>query len=418
MTVLGSLMLLSANVAVAQVPPYTPVAPLKKVHSLYNATETDQFFTLDGNLAQYYLGSGGWSSTGEVLYLETRPQATTVALYQLYKGAPQREHFYTTNSADVATLVASYGYVSSGILGYIYNEQVPGTVPLHRLTRFDGVTGDLVHRYTVSSSLVTTLTSQGYVNEGITGYVYQGPTPTVAGGHVFGVRCGPTGCGPGSGASYRNYAFGSYRSVSSIGAKPAGARFQVMRFKLWTPDMFANTASPSSTSGDHLVFVPRGTLQVNYSNLLTSSIHGIGLIVTAGDYGCPLYDGAFIEEFWPAPAPPHLPSWGGYNFTALATPNTCGAGRLYNRNWYDVYVSVSDTGLAMYSIRLNGAVVATNSVTYGTATLKDTNGDGILDDPDAAGWFDAAASGWFMTNAQGAGRDYTAYVTDLTVVWQ
>jgi len=225
---------------------------------------------------------------------------------------------------------------------------------LYRLSRYDGTTGDLVHRYTTSASLWSTLQSQGFAYEGITGYVYTTPFPTVAGGLVFGARLG---C---QGMDYRDCTFGSYVSVSSIGARPSWATAQEMRFKFWTPDMFA-TSTGLASSGEHLLFTPRGVLHINTSNLYTSQ------------FGCPADDSALV---------------------------------LRNRTWYEVSITVSNTGLAAYSIRGIGTFAsAAGSVQYGSAPA--------VEPP-----FNSTATGYFITNAQGAQRDYTLYVTNLQVYWK
>lgn len=389
---------------------YNPVSPLQRVYSLYHASTTDQLLTL--SKAQYdSLPNTGWTAQpGEVFYLERQPQATTLPLRRFSKGAPQREHFYTTSNAE-ADYVKAQGWIDEGNIGHIYSEQVPGAVPLHRLVRWDGGTMDLVHRYTVSTAVVNTLKAQGYTYEKVTGYVSTSPTPQVSGGHVFGTR---VGC---SSANDLDCSFGLFRAVSST-TRPNNTQMQVMRFKLWTPDMFTTVHGPAE---DHLLFVPRGILQPNFTDLTKSKIHGLGLIVGAGGggFGCGNPDGIdkpFIEEWWPLANPSPTPGvvvWNGNNYVCPSgigscdRTNTCGASKLKNRTWYDVTVSVSDTGDAYYTIHESGVLRAKGSAKYGSVSKYPAQTP-----------FNQATKGYFLHSAPALKRDHTAYITNLSVTWE
>ncbi len=390
LAVLGTLSLSLEQAASAAT--YNPKPALQQIHSLYNPTATDQLLTQTAAEASWLLSIGWGSTTSDVIYLERQPQSTTLPLRRFYKGLPQSEHFYTTGGAPA-------GWIDEGIVGHIYVEQVPGSTPLYQLVRPITKSGDMVHRYTLSTSVRSTLLSQGFQDEGVTGYVYSSAFPTVGGGHVFGARLG---C---NGTDYRDCSFGSYVSVNSIGTKPSWATQQVMTFQFWTPDMFATTSNPASASGEHLVFVPRSVAWFNPSNLFTSSLHGIGLALGFNDTaGCTVGDTTFVEEWWPVSAPPTQPNWNSYNFTLSTPPNSCGGGSLMNRTWYDVTVSVSNSGVATYTVKQGATLVLSGSAQYGTS-------------PYVEAAFPATATGYFLTNAQSAQRDYTAYVTNLSVTW-
>lgn len=399
---------------------YHPVAPLQRIYSLYNASVTDQLLTQHKDEADWLpTTNSGWSSeSGVVLFLEEKPQVTTAPLYRLYKGAPQREHFYTTDKSEGDAAVAQgWQYegpagIENKIVGHIYKTQLPGTVPLYRLVRWNNNTSDLVHRYTISNAVKSSLEAQGYTYEKITGYLYTSAFPKVAGGHVFGTR---TGC---DGVDFRDCSFGLFHSVASIGAKPAGKTKQVMRFKLWTPDLFeiSTLPPPQVESRDHIFFIPRGFTQINPENLQTAKLHGIGLVLDGGTGNCGVgQQKPFLEEVW------HVPQHTGCNFSLLESPdngpgdncgavkNTCGASELQNNRWYDVAITVSDSGNASYTIYEGGVLRAANSVAYGSAPK-------VNEYP-----FNSATTGYFMTNVPPPDeqtRDHTTYVTNLSVTWE
>lgn len=404
-----SLVVLSVGPAVAA-ETYDPnkSPPLVRIHSLYNPNTTDQLLTQHPDEANWLRSISWGTDTGDIIYLEKQPQPTTVPLRRFYKGGPQDEHFYTTSQADADAIIPQ-GWVDEGIVGHIYAEQVPGSFALYRLSRYNGATGDLVHRYTLSSSVRSSLISEGFAYEGITGYVYKAVRPTVAGGHIMGVRCGLTD--PNAGCVRNDY-FGLYKSVSSIGSRPSWATRQTMRFRFWTPDMFGSATMPSSD--EHLAFVPRGILQIVLNDLHTSKVHGIGLILSGDDqqaFGCYQPDRAFIEEWWPIPPVYGSAYWASYNFTDTQTggstglQTTCAASRMANRTWYDVTVSVTNTGVASYSIHAGSTYIGGGSAAYGSS-------------PQAESPFDSTATGYWLTNTSTATRNYTAYVTNLVVSWE
>jgi hypothetical protein len=109
---------------------------------------------------------------------EAMPQS--IPLYRLFKylsrfsGDPTGDHFYTTSvtERDNATTL---GYRYEFIACYVFDNPVPGTVPLYRLFNTEG-TGD--HFYTTSAEERDRAVRQaGYRFEFIACHVFPGPMP-------------------------------------------------------------------------------------------------------------------------------------------------------------------------------------------------------------------------------------------------
>jgi hypothetical protein len=96
------------------------------------------------------------------------PPGTTIPLFRLL-NSKTGDHLYTTSVSERDSAIASFGYQSEGIAGYVFDSQAPGTTPLFRL--LNPKTGD--HFYTTSvSERDSAIASFGYQSEGITCYVF------------------------------------------------------------------------------------------------------------------------------------------------------------------------------------------------------------------------------------------------------
>jgi Repeat of unknown function (DUF5648) len=130
---------------------------------------TDNFYTTklsDIALIQQY----GWIDRG--IPFKLAPRANSYTAHQsefrrFYKGAPQYEHFYSTNPAETP-IVINGGYTNEGVEGYVYKANKAGTTPLYRYARFYPATGDLEHYYTIRTN---DSNAAGFGYEGIIGYV-------------------------------------------------------------------------------------------------------------------------------------------------------------------------------------------------------------------------------------------------------
>ncbi len=113
---------------------------------------------------QRYLGNG--DKTGAQL-LYGRPDGK-IPLYRMYSPIVL-DHFYTTNYNEYATGAVRVGYLQEGITGYIYPYQQDGLVPLYRM--YSPIVLD--HFYTTNyNEYATGAVQVGYLQEGIAGYVY------------------------------------------------------------------------------------------------------------------------------------------------------------------------------------------------------------------------------------------------------
>jgi hypothetical protein len=93
------------------------------------------------------------------------PSPNTVPLYRL--AHPSGDHFYTTDAVERQNAITTIGYVDEGITGYVHRDQTGSTVPLFRL--FNATTHD--HFYTTSGPERDSATGAGYAFEGIQCYV-------------------------------------------------------------------------------------------------------------------------------------------------------------------------------------------------------------------------------------------------------
>jgi hypothetical protein len=137
-------------------------------------SDDEEFDAMQSRIATMHIGSGGETaiknpssmmgttlftltasdkvlttpSYGIAGYVYTNPVAGTVPLYRLSRQSPGViDLFYTNDASEKATALGSADpYEDSGVV-YIYEEHVPGTVPLYRLSRAGGQ-----HFYTTSAS--------------------------------------------------------------------------------------------------------------------------------------------------------------------------------------------------------------------------------------------------------------------------
>ncbi len=389
---------------------YTPMPTFSPMYETTHAGINDNLYTMDYAEAYGSTTVHGYTGLRTAFYLERTPQTQTKPLYRFYKGAPQTEHFYVTDTfPQDRALAISLGYYEEGIAGYLYTTQVPGSIALYRLSKLNTVTQDRVHRFTVSLKEKNTLVAAGWTYDHVEGYVPQvtndpnGTTsasgfPALVNGHIMTRRCQQTPLqnNPCIGTTGRNGYVG-YRFVNSTN-KLFGQTTQVMEFDLRTPDYFTNAGSDHQTAADtdHLAIGLHGRWNIDLANIDNISNparnhHALGL--TIGNTGCGIT--VRVEAFWPTPPGNHLPP--------------CNAqGILYNNITYHFKITVSDSGVIQYVVTRPGTSFPVASGLYNAAPFF-TN---------PLYPFPATETGYFIVSSTTAFFDYTVYMTNLNVYWQ
>jgi hypothetical protein len=148
---------------------------------------TDNFYTTLQSDWQTARNTHGYVDSG-VPFKVSRRNELTAPFKRFFKGAPQIEHFYSHLAAD-EQVVLGHGYAFERIEGNVFPAPVTGTLGLHRLSKFNGATGDLQHVYTTSAGEATVYQGQGWITDGVKGFVCaasSGATKLMAGGSLAG----------------------------------------------------------------------------------------------------------------------------------------------------------------------------------------------------------------------------------------
>jgi Repeat of unknown function (DUF5648) len=128
----------------------------------YNGSTGEHFYTTSASEA---VCCGFTLEFANYYYLYGSPVSGLAAFYRCLLG--DGKHFYTTSN----NCEGSAGSTVEGIMGYIATSAVCGAVPLYRLSNPNGD-----HLYTTSDSeRQTAASSDGYTDEGVAGYVWNGP---------------------------------------------------------------------------------------------------------------------------------------------------------------------------------------------------------------------------------------------------
>lgn len=399
----ASLYVLSAFTATpASAVALRPVAPLTALYWCYSPGLNDYLLTTKpSEVASVCTLSGGYITSGILGYVEKTQQPNTLPFKRYWKGLPQTDHSYTTSASEVSYLETN-GWIAQGNEGYIYTTSVPGSVPLYRLSKFNGVTWDLVHKFTTSWSEVNQLVSEGWGYDLIAGYLYSSGNPTVRGGHVLGLRCPTPGAcyTVGNTCAVRSDCRDFYFSTISVPSttKPTGTRTQKITFDFWSPDFF-------EAETGHIVFAAHGRLSLytpDIERVCTSPTattncnwqRGAGFIMYGLDCAtsaCDATPQSLSELFWV----------GGANvFNPTYWRNT----RFRNNHTYSAELSVSDDGLVNFQIREGATVLA--------SFARSTASDFPANSP-----FPSDLTGYFLTPVSDSHKDYTLYVTNFKVTW-
>jgi hypothetical protein len=145
---------------------------LVPLHHLYHFSSADSFYTANEyekdifqSMDYIYLDVEGYVFSEQVV--------GTVPLYRMW-NKEEEDHFYTISEDEKDSLQDAYekdgkGWKYEKVEGYVYSEKVPGTVPLYRLWKAQ----DADHAYTIDQDELENYLAEGYKSEGkFAGYVY------------------------------------------------------------------------------------------------------------------------------------------------------------------------------------------------------------------------------------------------------
>ncbi len=145
----------------------TPLQGKQPMYSAYQSQYTDHFYTLSASDRNYAVSYLGYNYPDTPFAMPLPAAYHSAPFYRYYKGAPQFEHFYTREASEWQ-YVEQNGYVYEGIEGYMFTREKPGTTPLYRFNKFDGATGDLMHFYGIN---FYDWRASGMAYDGVVGYV-------------------------------------------------------------------------------------------------------------------------------------------------------------------------------------------------------------------------------------------------------
>ncbi|KAJ3557536.1 hypothetical protein NP233_g11714 [Leucocoprinus birnbaumii] len=148
--------------------PTSASTPLRR---MWNGAWPDHFYATNG-AEIFSAGGGGFVEEYPAGRVFLNQVPGTIPLYRCFYPPPASDHFYTANKAEFSK-AAEHGCQTlasppDGIIGYLYQKRICGAIPLYRL--YNEATHD--HFYTSNKQeRDSVIASGGYKSEGITGYV-------------------------------------------------------------------------------------------------------------------------------------------------------------------------------------------------------------------------------------------------------
>lgn len=409
------------------------LAPLYSSHS---EVLNDNFYTIERSECEISVVQYGYQFTGIVGFVEASELPKTKPFKRFFSGF-YLNHFYTHDAEEENTVLNCCGEEGWDIEkprsneGYIYvpdnaiypSPPVPGTVPLYRLHSWNSTYDSLIHEYTASEWRRQQLIWQGWGFDGIAGYVYPSPVPTVAGGAIFGAR----GCGSNCSTSA---SFHFPAVIQNATARPASTLplKQVMSFTFHSHDFFPDASDPERImpgAGGHISFALRGLYEFSASNL--------GLCQNPLQTNCTRIRGAGSimnsrpSSPWGLPADLlHFESW----FVGLGRDRFCPSTQAINtmvcvssvQNVSPVFVNGQKYGFRM-EVSDGGTVTVRYSDPSGFPVFLEESWQSASHFPvkqdasDLIGGFPAHLTGFWLTPANDQDREFTFYVENLQVSW-
>lgn len=144
--------------------------PAVPVYRLYLGATLEHLYTTD-SYEDRVLGTVGWRREGVAFRVFPNDRAyggeTPIALHRLYHPGVL-QHLWTTDANEASVLSSSQGWMYEGVTGYVLVKQGPGTIPLYRMA----LASPPLHLWTTDPNEYQVLSTQhGWIGEGISGHV-------------------------------------------------------------------------------------------------------------------------------------------------------------------------------------------------------------------------------------------------------
>jgi len=152
---------------------------VNSVWRYYHGAQKNHFYTTNaaeiGTTVNGAVGNHGYTCEGHSFHIFTHHHHGLVPVYRYYHEA-NHDHFYTANAGEIGTTetgrMGNHGYKCEGVLGYVSPTEFFGSIPVYRYYS----NAALDHFYTSNAGEIGTtqqghVGNHGYTCEGILGYV-------------------------------------------------------------------------------------------------------------------------------------------------------------------------------------------------------------------------------------------------------
>lgn len=398
-------------------------SPLRALYYVYSAESNDYFYSINKNdinaAIQYYGYDDLPGQIGTIGYVEALHRTHTLPLQRFYKGQPETDHFYTTDQSEVDYVIA-HGWNFEGGEGNLYTYQVPGTVPVYRLNKWNSKTGDLVHYFATEQSDIQAKLEQGYANDGIKGYIYTSVTqdyaPAVTNGRILGRRCDYSkmvepryGCNmgmPNSRDDYFNQGFNQPSSVPYFWLNSTHfVNFEYISYD-WSPRT------------GHQDIMLRNSVNYDVNDVTWGSFDGVGLIFGGFDHCLGAVDSSYnrvIVEIW-------RPTADNRSTEAYVDCSTYSKATLQNGVKYKFFIRSTNTGQFCYQIRQDSTIVEPERCfdvkhKYEYMHLYTGGTERFVPYP-IPNFSTGANTHYTLVHANDAKDDFTSYFLNINSYWQ